>query len=155
MSHSYCLYSLPAFQPSHATQPSTYSNFHTPPPTDIFQYPSIIAHAWPSDHRTTCVTVSGVRLCASASALQIDGTVQDLTAGHASAVYERKESCGAECAAQWPGKEMRSACSHVNNNRKSKHYDQAVPCGFYWSGNRLLTLGKGETEACAVDVRYW
>ena len=121
---------------------------------DMAQYASMTSRVWPSDYRTSCVTVAGARMCASPSALQIDGTVQDLSAGHASAVYERKVDCSAECAVQWPEKEMKSACSHGNDNRKSKRYNEAVPCGYYWSGKRFVKLGDRKAEACAVDVRY-
>ena len=128
-----------------------------PPPrhADVYQYASVVNRVWPSDYRTACVTVNGKRMCASPDALQIDGLVQDLSTGHASVYCEKKTDCSEECAAQWPEKEMKSACSHLNANEKSKHYDQPVPCGFFWRRNKLIEISGGKDETCALDVRYW
>lgn len=94
-------------------------------------------------------------MCVSPDTLAIDSKVQDLSTGHASMYYEKKVDCSEECAAQWPGKEMKSACPHLNDNEKSKHYDQPVPCGFFWRGNKLVDVSHGEKGVCALDVRYW
>ena len=109
---------------------------------------------WP-DYKKACVVVDGKRMCADQGALQIDERVQYLHKFNTAQSYEKKLDCSAECAAQWPEKEMKSACTHLNTNRKSKHYDQAVPCGYFWNGKKLMQYMYGLTEACAVDARSW
>jgi len=94
-------------------------------------------------------------MCGSRGYLEMDGQLQILYPPKAKLFYEKKLDCSAECREAWPEKEMKSACTHLNTNRKSKHYDQAVPCGHKWDGNKLRELEGGVDEACAVDVRTW
>jgi len=117
---------------------------------------------WP-DYTKACVTVDdGRRMCADLSALQIDGQVRYIHKYNSAHTYEKKLDCSNECRERWPETKetksgIKSACTHLNTNRKSKHYNQAVPCGYRWKGNRLYEVAwrDGLVEACAVDVRSW
>jgi len=119
---------------------------------EVTQYSSLIRRSWP-DYTKACVQVDGRRMCADQSSLQVDGQVQYIHRYNAAQSYETKLDCSAECLAQWPEKEMKSACTHLNTNKKSKHYDQAVPCGHFWKGNKLRQYMSGPDQECAVDVR--
>jgi len=117
---------------------------------------------WP-DYTKACVTVDdGRRMCASQGDLEIDGRLQTLyphSKTKATLSYEKKLDCSAECRERWPETKagMKSACTHLNTNRKSKHYNQAVPCGYTWRGKQLMEEAwrNGLGEACAVDMRTW
>ena len=69
------------------------------------------------------------RIYGNEEALEINGKRFPLDLGWKKPRTEKLLSCGHECALIWPQKQMKSACSHLNVNKKSKHYDQAVPCG--------------------------
>jgi len=117
---------------------------------------------WP-DYTKACVTVDdGRRMCGSQGNLEINGQLQTLYPPKATLSYQKKLDCSNECRERWPGPKetksgMKSACTHLNTNRKSKHYNQAVPCGYKWKGNRLYEVAwrDGLVEACAVDMRTW
>jgi hypothetical protein len=92
-------------------------------------------------------------MCGGEGALQIDGQLQTLSRARAKLGYEKKLDCSRECEERLPG--MKSACTHLNTNGKSKHYNEAVPCGYRWKGKKLWEDLDGLEEACAVDVRTW
>lgn len=88
---------------------------------------------------TTCTDHAGVDYCANDYEFKIGGKRRSFLPQHPKKRRHREKllSCTAECQRAWPGKGMRSACSHINTNKKSKHYDEAVPCGWGWSGGEL------------------
>jgi len=78
---------------------------------------------------TLCVDDEGVEYCANDYDFRIGGKRVSFLPRHKRQHRKKLLSCTAECHRAWPEKEMRSACSHINTNPKSKHYDEAVPCG--------------------------
>lgn len=94
--------------------------------------------------------MDGYNICANMNLLQIDG---DRTL-----IYKKKNKlddildCTHECEVQWPQKHMRSACSYLYQDKKSKYYNQSVPSGM-WIDNKgryhtIDTRGRDTAAVC-------
>jgi len=123
-------------------------------------YPRITGEVWPVPPKYSCMQADEGRICGNEQAFEINGKRHPLGMHWNKPRTETLLSCSHECALIWPQKQMRSACSHLNVNKKSKHYDQAVPCGYIWKGNKLYESGFawwGSMATCALleyDLDY-
>lgn len=97
---------------------------------DVWCQPGFVYASEPFRIKDACTTLQdGTELCANAYVMQIDGKKHHLDGPYKleiGLVYD----CEEECEAEWPGKQMRSACTYKNKNKKSKFFGADVPSGF-------------------------
>jgi len=118
-------------------------------------YPKITREVWPDPPKYSCMQADEGRICGNEEALEINGKRSPLDLGWKKPRTEKLLNCGHECALIWPQKQMKSACSHLNVNKESKHYDQAFPCGYHWKGKNLWEdgwNGWGSQASCSLVI---
>lgn len=110
--------------------------------------------ASPRMPHTLCATKQGTQYCADDYTFQIDGGRKTWLQGVKKVTREKLVDCDIECRQTWLEKHMKSACSHINTNPKSRHYNEKVPCGYYWHGKELVEDGwpHGRSAACRLDT---
>jgi len=104
-------------------------------------YPKITREVWPDPPAHACWQADEGRICGNEDEVVINGKRMSTDLSSGTRTAETPLSCSHECQLIWPQKQMKSACSHLNVNKKSKHYDQALPCGYHWKGNNLWEDG--------------